>query len=87
MLVIMDVKCHAAKHVTSYPQLLFLRATSRAENTKSEHTLHGIYVYSTLALEKERELVKEETALRKEYAVMLYKDAYNRKYIQAAATA
>ena len=51
-----------------------------------------MYVYSTLALEKEREIVKEETALRKEkeavccYAVMLYKDAYNR-YIQAAATA
>ena len=42
--------------------------------------LHGKYVYSTLALEKEREIVKEVTALRKEnqYAVMLYKDAYNR---------
>ena len=41
-------------------------------------TVHGKYVYSTLALEKEREIVKEETALRKEkeaqYAVMLYKD-------------
>ena len=52
-------------------------------------------MYSTLALGKEREIVKEETALRKEYAViymymyMLYKDAYNRIYnnIQAAATA
>ena len=28
--------------------------------------VHGKYVYSTLALEKEREIVKEETALRKE---------------------
>jgi hypothetical protein len=28
--------------------------------------IHGKYVYSTLALEKEREIVKEETALRKE---------------------
>ena len=28
--------------------------------------VHGKYVYSTLALGKERELVKEETALRKE---------------------
>ena len=28
--------------------------------------LHRKYVYSTLALEKEREIVKEETALRKE---------------------
>ena len=28
--------------------------------------LHGKYVYSTLALGKEREIVKEETALRKE---------------------
>ena len=27
--------------------------------------LHGKYVYSTLALEREREIVKEETALRK----------------------
>ena len=27
-------------------------------------------VYSTLALGKERELVKKDTALRKEYAVM-----------------
>ena len=34
--------------------------------------VHGKYVYSTLALEKEREIVKEETALRKQYAVMLY---------------
>ena len=32
--------------------------------------VHGKYVYSTLALGKEREIVKEETALRKEYAVM-----------------
>ena len=54
-------------------------------------------MYSTLALEKEREIVKEETALRKEkeavYAVMymymymymymqLYKDAHNRIYTQ-----
>ena len=29
-------------------------------------TIHGKYVYSTLALGKEREIVKEETALRKE---------------------
>jgi hypothetical protein len=28
--------------------------------------VHGKYVYSTLALGKEREIVKEETALRKE---------------------
>ena len=28
--------------------------------------IHGKYVYSTLALEKEREIVKAETALRKE---------------------
>ena len=35
--------------------------------------VHGKYVYSTLALGKEREIVKEETALRKrkkQYAVM-----------------
>ena len=42
-------------------------------------------MYSTLALEKEREIVKEETALRKEkeavYAVMLYKDAYNHVHV------
>ena len=37
-------------------------------------------MYTTLALEKEREIVKEETALRKEKAVMLYKDVYNRIY-------
>ena len=30
------------------------------------YVVHGKYVYSTLALEKEREIVKEETALRKE---------------------
>ena len=30
------------------------------------YNVHGKYVYSTLALEKEREIVKEETALRKE---------------------
>ena len=30
------------------------------------NTVHGKYVYSTLALGKEREIVKEETALRKE---------------------
>ena len=30
------------------------------------YTMYGKYVYSTLALEKEREIVKEETALRKE---------------------
>ena len=30
------------------------------------YIVHGKYVYSTLALEKEREIVKEETALRKE---------------------
>ena len=35
-----------------------------------EDKVHGKYVYSTLALGKEREIVKEETALRKEYAVM-----------------
>jgi hypothetical protein len=28
--------------------------------------IHGKYVYSTLALGEEREIVKEETALRKE---------------------
>ena len=28
--------------------------------------IYNNYVYSTLALEKEREIVKEETALRKE---------------------
>ena len=55
-------------------------------------------MYSTLALEKEREIVKEETALRKEkkqcavmymymYMYKLYKDVYNPIYIQAAATA
>jgi hypothetical protein len=27
------------------------------------HNIHGKYVYSTLALGKEREIVKEETAL------------------------
>jgi hypothetical protein len=27
--------------------------------------IHGKYVYSTLALEKEREIVKEETALER----------------------
>ena len=51
--------------------------------------MYGKYVYSTLALGKEGEIVKEETPLRKEYAVMymymymykLYKDAYNCIYI------
>ena len=36
-------------------------------------------MYSTLALEKEREIVKEET--EKQYAVMLYKDAYMYMYV------
>ena len=35
-------------------------------NTNQIVYVHGKYVYSTLALEKEREIVKEETALRKE---------------------
>ena len=57
--------------------------------------VHGKYVYSTLALGKEREIVKEETALRKEkeavcyyvymymymYTYKLYKDAYNCIYM------
>ena len=51
--------------------------------------VHGKYVYSTLALGKEREIVKEETARKerkKQYAVMymymykLYKDAHNCMY-------
>ena len=33
--------------------------------SKRDEEVHGKYVYSTLALEKEREIVKEETALRK----------------------
>ena len=32
--------------------------------------LHGKYVYSTLALEREREIVKEETAFTKEKEVV-----------------
>ena len=49
-------------------------------------------MYSTLALEKEREIVKEETALRKEkeavccYAVQECIQSYT-LYIQAAAMA
>ena len=39
--------------------------------------VHGKYVCSTLALEKEREIVKEETALRKEKeAVCCYVQMY-----------
>ena len=51
--------------------------------------VHGKYVYSTLALEKEREIVKEETALRKEKeAVCCYAvQGCIQSYIQAAATA
>ena len=53
--------------------------------------VHGKYVYSTLALGKEREIVKEETALRKEKeAVCCYVHiscTRMRIYIQAAATA
>ena len=46
-------------------------------------------MYSTLALEKEREIVKEETALRKEKeAVCCYAvQGCIQSYIQAAATA
>ena len=47
-------------------------------------------MYSTLALGKEREIVKEETVLRKEkeavccyvHIYKLYKDAYNRIYTE-----
>ena len=44
--------------------------------------IHGKYVYSTLALGKEREIVKEETALKerrkKQYTVMyMYMYIYN----------
>ena len=35
-----------------------------------EPDVHGKYVYSTLALGKEREIVKEETDRKKQYAVM-----------------
>ena len=50
--------------------------------------VHGKYVYSTQALEKEREIVKEETALRKEieavccYAVQGCIQSYNYIYRQ-----
>ena len=43
---------------------LFLFLISTA-SVRAIH-VHGKYVYSTLALGKEREIVKEETALRKE---------------------
>jgi hypothetical protein len=42
--------------------------------------VHGKYVYSTLALGKEREIVKEETALRKEKEAVccyVHVDMYN----------
>ena len=38
--------------------------------------IHGKYVYSTLALEEEREIVKEETALRKEVCCYVHVDVY-----------
>ena len=44
-------------------------------------------MYSTLALENEREIVKEETALRKEKEAVCCYAVHNRIYIQAAVTA
>ena len=38
--------------------------------------VHGKYVYSTLALEKEREIVKEETALRNEKEAVCCNDVH-----------
>ena len=40
--------------------------THTCSHTLYMYTVHGKYGYSTLALKKEREIVKEETALRKE---------------------
>ena len=44
----------------------YMNSHSRQEHWNTRIHIHGKYVYSTLALEKEREIVKEETALRKE---------------------
>ena len=47
---------------------VFIQVNEHAHShmVKDAYNIHGKYVYSTLALGKERETVKEETALRKE---------------------
>ena len=76
-----NITCTYQLHVHVYVYMYMYMCTCTC-------SVHGKYVYSTLALEKEREIVKEETALRKEkeavccYAVQGCIQSYNYIYRQ-----